>query len=111
MERVALAIEWSTNGITTRLSIEGLPEHASAYLSSSTKIVDPSVPASEWIENFRDALLAEAPDLEGDVNWPTSAARVGRLMIDHEEETTFIVHLPRTVLSPLRKKRDSAAQS
>lgn len=107
LERVALAVEWSTNSVKTRLSIAGVAAHVAGLLRDSAQIVDPSSPASSWIENFRDALLAHAPDLDEKVDWPASAAHTGRLTVIQESDTEFAVRVPEAALSKISINGDS----
>lgn len=89
LQRVTVAVAWSTNGIKTTLSIEGPTSRVAALLDDARTIVDPSRPAENWSEPFRDALLQQAPELAGPVDWPGSAARTGRLAIEHQEDLEF----------------------
>lgn len=111
LERIAFAIEWSKDGIVTMLSIEGLARHASALLARSIKIVDPSAPASAWIEAFRDALRSEAPDLEGPVKWPEYVARTGRMTIERNEGAKFTAHLAKSALPSSWDEAETAVQN
>lgn len=89
LESIALTIGWSAGGIETRLSIEGPVAMVASLLADTADNVDPGQAASSWIEAFRDALINLAPDLDEDVEWPTSAARRARLDIEHDDDTKF----------------------
>ena len=91
LESITLAIGWSAQEIETRLSLEGPTAMVASLLGDTIDIVDPGQPASSWIEAFRDALINLAPDLDADVEWPTSAARRARLDIEHDENMKFTI--------------------
>lgn len=89
LARVALAISWCASRIRTTLSIEGEALLVGRLLSSAVALVQPSKPASTWIEHFRDALVEYAPDLAAPVQWPVDATKHGRLTVAREDDLTF----------------------
>lgn len=102
LERVALSISWWVSGIMTILSIEGEARCVSLLLTDAAQIVRPDLPASSWIEAFRDALVDRAPALEAAVEWPENAARSGRLTLVRKEDLEFQIQLSRDLAGTLR---------
>lgn len=93
LERVALAISWWADGIIATLSIEGEADGVAGLLADAVLLVCPDIPASCWIEEFRDALVSRAPQLEFPVEWPENAARRGRLSLLRTGDLEFQIQL------------------
>ncbi|MBY8335585.1 hypothetical protein KYN89_00855 [Alteriqipengyuania sp. NZ-12B] len=93
LERIALSISWRAEGVLTTLSIEGEAGCVSLLLADAVTIVRPDMPASSWIEAFRDALVDRAPELDAPVDWPANAARCSRLTLLRNEDLKFDIQL------------------
>lgn len=101
LERVALAISWWASGIMTALSIEGEARCVALLLADAVPLVRPDMPASSWIEAFRDALLNRAPELEAPVEWPKDAAKCGRLTLIRKDNLEFQIQLSTDLINAL----------
>ena len=77
----------------TTLSIEGEAGCVSLLLADAVTIVRPDMPASSWIEAFRDALVDRAPELDAPVDWPANAARCSRLTLLRNEDLKFDIQV------------------
>ncbi|WP_157602317.1 hypothetical protein [Sphingomonas sp. PR090111-T3T-6A] len=93
LRRVALAISWHGAGVRSTISIEGEAKRVGSLLMVSSVVVRPEGVASLWIEPFRDALQALAPDLEAPVDCPGSVAQLGRLTLDRGAAVEYEIHL------------------
>lgn len=89
LERIALAVSWTSAQAFTTLSIAGEAGLVGALLGESRDIVRPDQPASEWIEPFNTVLREGAPDLAAPLEIPGALARRGRLALDRTAEVTF----------------------
>jgi hypothetical protein len=92
---VALAVSWRANDARTTLSMRGEAFRVAELLAASCSIVQPDMPASTWIEAFRDALLRHAPELDAPVAVPSEAATFGRMTIERDGDIEFFLGYPR----------------
>jgi len=88
---VSLAIEWQIEGAAITLSIAGDAVRVARLLAASIAIVRTGEWPSEWIAQFRDAMLEHAPPLDAPVDWPASAVNAGRMALERARRVRMAI--------------------
>jgi len=93
---ISLALRWNRNGIQYTLSLAGEADLVAAVLRDAVPCIRTDEEAESWIEPFRDVLVSHAPELDDEVDWPSSAPSLGRLLLPRAGQIQFTVYFPTT---------------
>jgi hypothetical protein len=94
LSQLSAAFVWKVGGIEITLSVAGDAGRVSAALREAVPLIRTDEAADSWIEAFRDLLVREASELDAEVDWPTSAPRLGRIYLERESDTEFTGRVP-----------------
>lgn len=95
VERVSVSYAWENDKIITTLSIAGEAKNVLTLLNQLPKVVDPTEPASEWIEQLSEIVKTISRPSYSTVSW--SGVDYGRLTIPRHGEVTFNIEPPTAI--------------
>ena len=93
--RAAVAFAWENDGIVITLSIAGEAKNVVATLQQLNTVVDPTYPASEWIEPLSDLIKTISRPNHSEVSW--SGVDRGVLEIPRHGEIQVSMDLPTAI--------------
>jgi hypothetical protein len=103
IKRAAIAFAWENDGIVTTLSVAGDARKIVATLEQLGGVIDPTAPASDWIEPLADLIKSVSQSNHSNVSW--NGVDRGVLEIARHGTVSIEAYIPKSVGDRLQLNR------